>query len=270
MKRTILAAVLVLQAAGLQAQLGFEHLTEKLLVPVPINEIDGAFGSRWKTTLVLTNMDSIPIELQGPQGTCNMLCPNPAPVPRLQPESTVNVEAMVSSQIIPAAFLRTAPGDAARLGSTLRVQDLSRSNETWGTTIPLLRADDLFAATFGMTGIATDPQFRAVLRLYDVDGSTPPQVAVRIYRVNENASITSVQPPDELLQEFTPVFTVPNDEHSRFWFPAYAQIPLWTDPALVGADRIRIEVEPLDARQEYWGFVSITHNETQHVTVVLP
>jgi hypothetical protein len=223
------------------------------------------------TTLVLTNTSAAPIDVQGPHGDCQLTCPQPVRVPFLRPDTTVNVESMVASQSIPAAFLRTKPGDAIHLNTTLRTQDISRANETWGTTLPIVRERDLFASTFGLTGIATDPQFRSILRIYDVDATTPPQARVRIYRVRPGASVKN--PPtfaDELLQELTPVFALPQDDFSRFWFPGYAQIPLSIDEELVAAGQIRIEIEPLDGRAEYWAFVSVTHNETQHVTLVLP
>jgi hypothetical protein len=41
-------------------------------------------------------------------------------------------------------------------------------------------------------------------------------------------------------------------------------------PELAGSERIRIEIEPLDGRAEYWAYVSVTNNATQHVTIVSP
>jgi hypothetical protein len=36
------------------------------------------------------------------------------------------------------------------------------------------------------------------------------------------------------------------------------------------AEPLRIVIEPTHGVNSFWGFVSITHNETQHVTLITP
>jgi hypothetical protein len=53
--------------------------------------------------------------------------------------------------------------------------------------------------------------------------------------------------------------------------PGYAQIDFSTRfPTASQYSRLRIEIEPLAGTTRYWAFVSITNNETQHVTLVTP
>src|SRR5260370_32300719 len=43
-----------------------------------------------------------------------------------------------------------------------------------------------------------------------------------------------------------------------------------TLPELQGVDRVRIEITPATDGLRLWAFVSVTNNETQHVTVIAP
>lgn len=49
-----------------------------------------------------------------------------------------------------------------------------------------------------------------------------------------------------------------------------AQIFLWELSGLPTTGQIRVEVVPLDGRKDYWAFASVTHNETQQVTAIVP
>jgi len=51
---------------------------------------------------------------------------------------------------------------------------------------------------------------------------------------------------------------------------AYAEVPLNSLFEIQGQDRVRIEVAPLTSGLRLWGFVSVTNNQTQHVTTVVP
>jgi len=246
-------------------------LTEKVLIPMHVGRFPGALGSDWEISLALTNLSGERITVGGPTGAIcpPILCPYiPA---EISPQATVNVPQMITSSQVPAAFFRTEPGKSHNLAITLRSQDLSRQGETWGSVVPVIREADLFSRRFALTDIPVQAQFRAMLRLYDVDPATPPQVRVRVYKVDPLQSVFNApQESDELLLEFQPVFTIPSSESNKFWFPAYAQVALGLDDSLAGAERIRVEVEPLDGRADYWAFVSVTHNETQHVTIITP
>lgn len=39
---------------------------------------------------------------------------------------------------------------------------------------------------------------------------------------------------------------------------------------MVFHDTVRAEIEPLTEGLRYWAFVSVTNNETQHVTTITP
>lgn len=155
-------------------------------------------------------------------------------------------------------------GRADDVAFTLRSRDTSRQYETWGTVVSVVREADLYARRFSLVDIPADPQFRALLRIYDVNPATPPSVRVRIFRFN--AARRAATAPDDLVAEFTPAFGVPADRT----FPSSASVPVQVNVAVLPTERLRVEIEPLDGAREYWAFVSVTHNSTQHVTVITP
>ena len=49
-------------------------------------------------------------------------------------------------------------GRVGDLDVALRTHDLLRQNQTWGTTIPVISVDELFARRFGLVDVPMDPQ----------------------------------------------------------------------------------------------------------------
>ena len=41
-------------------------------------------------------------------------------------------------------------------------------------------------------------------------------------------------------------------------------------PEVVGKGALRIDISPFEPATRAWGYVSITNNDTQHVTVIAP
>ena len=142
---------------------------------------------------------------------------------------------------------------------TMRTREMTRQGSSWGVTIPVIRDTQLFDSSFSLVDVPVDPQFRPSLRLYDIDVSTLPQVLVRVYAYDPTPLRSS---PDRLLFEFTPSF-------SR-GYPGMSVSYLWSIPNPPATGRLRVEVIPLDGRKDYWGFVSVTNNVTQEVTIISP
>lgn len=242
---------------------------EKLLLPIAPQRVPGAFGSEWVTDAVVTNMSDSPIRVtRDLPPVCVALC-TPFPIPA---RSTAFVTDIPRSADVRGTYLFVESGRTHDLSVTLRTRDLSRQNETWGTVIPVVGADDLFAARFGLADVPVEPQFRSTLRIYDVDAETTPAVRVRVYRIDpqrDPANNSVLSDADTLLLDVTPAFNLPAPG-TRAIFPASVEIPLWLLPELANAGRVRVQIDPLTGERDYWAFVSVTHNETQHVTVVTP
>jgi hypothetical protein len=240
--------------------------TAKLLLPIVPGSVVGANGSEWLTELTITNLSDDDIMVRYGEIYCPGQC---LPVP-VAPHSTVVSQSVISSPAVRGRFMTMAEGAFSDLAITLRTRDLSKQAETWGTVLPVVSEEDLYSKTFGLTDVPAGDGFRSMLRVYDVDARTPPNVRVRIYRLNPLPPGLGTPNSDSLLMDFVPVFALPPSGVDETLYPASFEFPLWIDPALSGSDRLRIEIEPLDGRAEYWAFASITHNETQHVTIVAP
>jgi hypothetical protein len=241
---------------------------DKVLLPVTPGRITGAFGSEWQTDVVITNLSDRSIDAGGyfPRSGCEVLCFTP-PIP---PHATILAYDAPRSPEVQGGFLFVERGRTNDLSLTLRTRDLSRGHETWGTVVPVVRPADLRAATFGMTDIPIGTEFRALLRVYDADARTAPRARLRVYGVDAARDYPDSAAPDPLLLDRELVFSVPSDDNKQLFYPGYVEVPLWVEPALRNATRVRVEIQPLTDERDYWGFVSVTHNETQHVTVIQP
>lgn len=71
--------------------------------------------------------------------------------------------------------------------------------------------------------------------------------------------------PDVLLSTETIVLTA-----GRGVRPLYAERMLDAYDRGVDSDRLRVEIEPATGQPPVWAFVSVTNNETQHVTAITP
>ena len=80
--------------------------------------------------------------------------------------------------------------------------------------------------------------------------------------------------PAELLREedltlMNPFVTF--DPNRRQYYPSYVAVnDFQKDPVLGAVPLLRIEVTPVTPGLRFWTFVSVTNNETQHVTLITP
>lgn len=254
----------VLAAVLLSTVSAWAQSSDTILLPiVPGAIVVGAFGSKWITDAVATNISDTPLQLSG-FFPCNI---DPCLVGPMPPHSSVHLSGVVGCSEVPGAYLIIPMGRERDLSLTLRSQDLSRQGETWGTSVPVVADNAAFETRFGLTDIPVNSQFRSMLRIYALDGNTQPRVRLRVY--SEGLSVLPGGAGDVVLYDSEPDFVIPHTGGGTDRCPATAQIFLSTLPQVAGESRIRVEIEPLTVGK-YWGFASITHNETQHVTVVTP
>lgn len=250
------ALTILALAVAAHAQVPTDY--ERFLIPIVPSRIPGAFGSEWVTELAVTNLSDTPVYVtRNPNIIPGLFAPLPA-------RATEVLVALDRSDAVIGTLGIVERGRANDVAFTLRSRDTSRQFETWGTAVPVVREADLYARRFSLVDIPADPQFRALLRIYDVNPATPPAVRVRVYRFN--ASRRTATAADDLVAEFTPVFGFPADRT----FPSSASVPVQVDVVSLPSERLRVEIEPLDGAKDYWAFVSVTHNTTQHVTVITP
>jgi hypothetical protein len=232
---------------------------ERILLPVVLSALPGLNGSLWETevTAVIGNGTNGIFPRECTRNSC--LIPIPVGVP-FQP-SLYGI-AVPSSR--PARFLYSAAGQMDRMTFNLRVRDLNRTSETWGTEVPAVREHAFRTTPITLAPLPVDPLFRTTVRVYDFDARAGAQVAVHIYADQE------ATPRTTLVRTFTTwpgtVTTVSLPE-----YPGYLQLDLGeAGTALEGAETAWIRIEPRTEGLRFWAFASVTNNPTGHVTTVTP
>lgn len=246
---------------------------EKVLVPITFHG-PGALGSEWRSEIYVHNDGQDPIET-GSRVFSNPTCPGPCGCDarnNIDPNETLTIsECTVPSD--PSGLILYIPRADDSLRIQERVRDISRSTTDWGTEIPIARESDFRVTPFSLLNIPTDPRFRLTLRIYNPDQLAGPQVAILMRIFANTGSEPLVEA--EINPRYDIVTLLPDYTPNR---PSYAQINLNDAyPQISEAATIRIELTPLasiiDPPQptpRFWGFVTITNNDTQHVTTVSP
>ena len=230
-----------------------EAFYERVLLPVYWSGA-GAFGAQWETEATLYNGNEY--VLTAAHSTIfSVFCPFLCDVrPRANATATVKAGSSTTAGVVEELSRQAT----AKIDFGLVIRDTSRADKDLGTEIPVVRDAQLFARTFSIPNVPADPRYRLTLRLYDLDGSEV--FALRIYTngattpaVNEGITLTA----QNALRAGS--FAVINDLIARY-------------PQFAGAGPLRIEIDPFirDGMRSAWGFITVTNNETQHVTVLSP
>ncbi len=267
MKKTLecILGLLILITTTAQAQ-QLPADQEQLLVPIAPDRILGAFGSTWDTSLAIANVSDVPVTVWVYPPFCNILCSSiPEPIPA---RATMFI-GTVSNRCTPAVgqIFISDRTSAENLFFTLRSRDTSRDAKAWGSIVPVVRTRDRFSRPFSIVDVPVSSGLRSLLRLYSMNAAGAASVRVRFYAVDPNAGTPFVG--STFIAEIVPTFVLPPTESAPYC-PAYAEIALWREPSLQNASRIRVDVVPGDSVQQYWGFVSVTNNDTQEVSILTP
>ena len=226
-------------------------LREQYLLPVFIEPVKGAFGSEFRTELHGLNTSSnYEIDLWGLEIACRFTPPLcnwiEEPMVHLLPisERADLFDYRVFQTGTPGRFIEVPRERVDDLSLTLRVYDTSRSAENYGTEIPIVRTSDFRRKPFAFVGVPRDPRFRNTLRLYATGATT-----VRVSNDVEPEGYTLTLPAGDYVFD-----------------PAYAQSTSFP----TGNGVTNVYIEPAKNGPAVWGFISVTNNETQHITTITP
>lgn len=222
--------------------------TEAVLVPLVMAERPGAFGSRWATSFTGWNGGQSLFDPVGPSG-------------------------------VPALVLRQNRKRAEFDTLHLRVRDINREDTSWGTEIPIVRERDLRLEAVHLIDVPTDPRYRVSLRIYNVAPiESAHDAADYVVEVMPFEPCCTPGFPDQRLVHVGPPSTTTSDGTLTWGTPGYAEIndflADWRDQ-IGDAKTVRITIRHLFKWDDktpplFWAFASITHNATQHVTLVTP
>ncbi|HEV7767049.1 MAG TPA: hypothetical protein VGQ76_18760 [Thermoanaerobaculia bacterium] len=235
----------------------------RYLVPITASDVPGAHGSLWTSELTVFNPAAASLPLSG----------------RFCPESelslcvaTIEVPQNASTRVFlhptegrDGAFLYVPRAAAFAFTKQLRVRDISRDAENFGSEVPIVDVDSAFAATQRLLDVPTDPRYRALLRIYGPEDETF-EVRVIVY------------PPSGDVPIENRVFTMNGKPTSELALnPSYLAVDPITDVVrAAGHARVRLEVTVVTFFPEavspilIWSFLSLTNNATNEFTVITP
>lgn len=257
----LVTAGLLLSATAASAQ-----PSVRVLIPVAIEDhVIGAYGSDWETDFVVTNTGGKAAALAGVRSGCVVVCEGY--FASVAPGATVHARPFPVAPNSAGHFILVEPDAIQNLHMALRVHDTSRALQTWGTVIPVVREDEAFVHPFELLDVPADARsFRSLLRIYGFSHDVPMSVTVRVFRSSTSGAAPQDVPSDDLVTEKT--FTLSTSVYTQR--PVYAEWMLDGFDRQVAADRVRVEIVPNSSTTPVWAFISVTNNETQHVTVIAP
>ena len=222
------------------------ELFAKILIPI-FYDGPGQLGSSWATEVALKNDNAYDVvTYRGPDA----LPVIPAGKPQIAGFSPS-----------PGGIFMIVPREAApALHANIMIRDVSRALQAWGTEVPVVR-EERFANSIELLNVPVDPRFRTQLRIYGLD-STPMFLQVVATSMldgslvgTRDVELKSVEPCD-----------LPAPCASSH--PSFASLSGFPDvPSPLPGERVAIRI---DAFAPIWAFVTLTNNETQHVTVISP
>ncbi|HLJ74591.1 MAG TPA: hypothetical protein VKU62_08410 [Thermoanaerobaculia bacterium] len=252
--------------------------TSKVLVPIVpsiFGPTPGAYGSLWTAVLVARNHSDTAVDVAAGGG-----CAIPEGCGTTHGPQTTFAPYIATANPNAGLFVFISEPDA--ISFELRVQDLSRQAETWGTSIPVVRETDTFTTTLQLLDVTVDSKFRSALRVYAFELaplSEEPKVRVRIYDMCGigvlDAQCSDVPLVDAQLDlpfvddRILPESAMIADLVAAF--PQVASVPaVITGSGPARPPAVRIEIDPINPGLRFWAFATVTNNATQHVTAITP
>ncbi|MEO8381386.1 MAG: IPT/TIG domain-containing protein [Acidobacteriota bacterium] len=232
-----------------------ELVFERLLLPVFTPPVTGAFGSEFRTDFRASLVHGDSANIFGLARQCVILCVEGPDIPHsLTPEFPELDVTRIEPVGTPGQFIYVPREELGRAAMNLRAYDTSRAAQNFGTEIPIVREGDFFSSseTLALVGIPSDPRFRKTLRVYGA-GQYGAGLVVSIEGngVKTDHSI-SVPPSSPTHPGYVELSSFPTGT-GYLTVTIYNPVPHGIVPA-----------------SEIWAFVSVTNNETQHITTITP
>lgn len=237
----------------------------RVLVPVWVDTpLAGANGSMWQTELAIYNNSGSSYVIK----TCEPSCESQTDDEELlRGETQQGLPHRFANGSHPGVvlhFFPANPSDPDPSGTiTLqsRVRDLSRNASSAGTEVPVVPESEFRSRKLQLLNIPVDPRFRLLLRLYEMNHPASTSFTVRVIDADSGASLVQRR-----------VDLAPAEVNMLR--PAYAQVSDIFNGLPANVTRVRVEVEPdispAPPAVAFWGFVTVTNNTTQELTVISP
>jgi hypothetical protein len=244
----LLAAVLISLVHMPQAAAQNLNLFERVLVPVSVHRIPGAFGTMWSTEMYYRNNSTRPVVV--------------FPLAISDSVPTIGITEPLPILSLPAyapgEFLFVSRDGIDDVQFDLRLFNVADRRSNWGTKLPIVREGE-FDDAVSLINVPTAVDFRIALRIYGLPDET---------LVGETVLIKIYSHDDQLLASTEMRFDDPHFEGT----PRYAALLSLGDafPEIRQVDRVRVHVESRSGRSKIWAFVGVTSNTTQDVSIIAP
>lgn len=269
--KDLITALLLVATLSSAAPAAAEEYT-RFLIPVAVRNLPGAFGSQWTSDTWFQYTGTGEAQMTPIPFCFGIQCPDgitlEAGWPPFRFERTFQGEFAFLAHVDRAS--------AGEMQFVSRIRDVSRSDVSAGTAVPVIREDAMAAGTLRLLNVPTDARFRNTLRVYALPDVPEAEVELRYYRLPVFGG-TELDYSIVLLR--TERLRLHESSHNAFrralgepvLFPFIGQIAGFESfPELASAGAIWIEVVPITPGLRSWAMVSITNNETQQVTLVTP
>jgi hypothetical protein len=230
---------------------------ERILVPLLTPPARGNFGAVFITRLSVWNKhEHDRLELFGLEQFCPIeTCTSDPLAPlRVEPftDAALGDEAAANGK--PGRFFYVLKERASDVAANLRVFDQSRDTTNFGTEIPVVREREFVTRIILPNVPVSSPRFRNTLRIYS-DRAT----SVTVTFIAPEIIGSPVIGPQ-------PQTTVTLAPGGNLFEPAYA---VFTNFQPYRYDEM-VLIESNDPGAKIWAFVSVTNNDTQHITTITP
>jgi hypothetical protein len=240
---------------------------ERMLLPITVRDLPGAFGTLWTVDLWLKiDGDHLPqyVPAMG-LSACDPPCPDPSVI---TPDTSFPVDFYrTHAEESPGQLLYVDPAATSVQHFSLRLRERSGALRMQPLQLPIVPAREFRTDAIQILGVSTNPDTRVMLRVYGIDPERTGSVRVRAYR--EDGPL-----PQSLIFERTVNLTVKQVIHfvgdQPFAVrPPAAELNL-TGLEPPGTEQYRLELTPQTDGLQIWGFVSLTDNATQTITLRTP
>lgn len=229
-----------------------EEAYERVLLPIFTAPVAGANGSEFHSALRVMNTSDTGLHIYGLRPDCIIATCAPPPLPSLEIHPREDRGEPGTGN--PGLFVYLPRARRDDLVTQLRAYDVSREATNFGTEIPVVYEEEMTSGPVTLLGVPTDSRFRNTLRIYAMYG-------MDVDVVVENDTLRQMHH----LQLRAPL---------NIFDPGYTMFDAF--PSDVGPVRVTITyvppvlVDPPPPPQPLWAFISVTNNDTQHITVISP
>jgi hypothetical protein len=248
MKSTAVLVALVVTLPLLAADV------EQFLLPVAPSVTYCGYESRYETRLVAFNASAETADQLCAEGRCA----------EVLPQAALDLGGDFAGGTPLPAWVYLPKASAERLSLSLVVESSERSrlDERSYTELPIVSSRDFTSKKMQFVGVRVDEGFRQTVRMYGLDSQKHGQVMMRVYPLDSSELLHSC------VHDIYPMSSETTTD-GRALRPAFGMECDMSEHIPVRGQKVRIELEPITPGLQYWAFISITNNKTQHFYTVL-